>query len=97
MLKKAETLEILATYSANKGIKVVIAGANGYKEFSASASDITFAAADILSDTVTTSPSDVNVYIYFDGNDSNVFSDNIAQLTGEVSFTLKVFSADQNA
>ena len=82
------------TIPANKGIHVVIAGATGYKEFSASAAEITFNNADVISDEVTTTPHNVKVYIYFCGDDSNVYSDNIASLTGSVSFTLDVFTAD---
>ena len=82
------------TIPANTGITVVIAGANGYKEFSATAHSIAVAAADILSDTVTTTTQVINVYIYFNGDDTNVKTDNIANLTGQVQFNLKAFAAD---
>jgi hypothetical protein len=82
------------TIPANSGITVVIAGENGYKEFKASASDIAFSAADVLSDTVTTATQTVYVYIYIDGNDANVYTANIAALTGAVEFTLDVSITD---
>lgn len=81
------------TIPANKGICVVIAGTTGYKEFNASATP-SFNAADIISDTVTTTAQTINVYIYFNGDDSNVFSDNLNNLTGEVEFSLTASAAD---
>ena len=83
---------------ANKGIKVIIAGANGYQELSsADNSDaITFNAANILSSTVTTAEQTITVYIYIDGNDTNVYTNNIANLTGEITFSLKAHTTDQN-
>ncbi len=85
------------TIPVNTGITVVVAGATGYKEFTASSSTISFAAEDVLSDTVTLSEQTITVYIYIDGHNTNVFSDNIANLTGAVEFELTVFDADQNA
>ncbi|MBR5922221.1 MAG: hypothetical protein IKZ59_00340, partial [Clostridia bacterium] len=82
------------TIPDNKGITVVIAGENGYKEFSASASDIAFNAADILSDTVTQTAQTINVYVYFNGDDTNVYTDNATALTGAVSFNLQAFVND---
>ncbi len=84
------------TIAANKGITVVIAGANGYKEFSASADNITFNAADILSNTVTTTAQTITAYIYINGDDEHVYTDNITNLTGAVSFQLSAFETDQN-
>ena len=81
------------TIPANKGISVVIAGTTGYKEFSASATP-SYAAADVISDTVTTTAQTISVYIYFNGADANVYSDNIAALTGQVSFQLTASAAD---
>ena len=82
------------TIPADKGITVVIAGADGYKEFSASASDITYSAADVLSDTVTGTAQEIKVYIYFNGDDSHVYTDNATNLAGEVSFNLQAFVND---
>ena len=82
------------TIPANKGITVVIAGADGYKEFSSSASDIAYNAADVLSDTVTGTAQEIKVYIYFNGDDANVYTDNAAALTGQVTFNLQAFVSD---
>ena len=84
------------TIPENKGIYVVVAGADGYEEFSSTISvERSYNANYVLSDTVLKTPvTNVNVYIFFEGSDTNVYSDNIASLTGSVSFELKVFSAD---
>ena len=83
------------TITADAGIKVVIAGEDGYKEFSAADNGtIVFNAADIISDTVTTTAQTIDVYIYIDGNDSNVYSNNQTNLTGTVEFTLDCFTND---
>lgn len=84
------------TIPANKGIHVVIVGADGYKEYSATAAGISYEAGNVLSNTVTTTPQDITVYIWFDGNDANVYSDNVTQLTGAVSFKLQVFTTDHS-
>ena len=83
--------------TANSGITVVVAGANGYQEFGATSSDIAFNAANILSNTVTTAEQVISVYLYINGDDANVYTDNISHLTGEVEFKLKAFTSDQNA
>ena len=83
------------TIPADKGITVVVAGPDGYQEFSASATPA-FSAANILANTVTTTASDIDVYVYFNGDDSNVYTNNIAALTGEISFVMSAFTADQN-
>ena len=83
------------TIPANKGIHVVVAGSTGYQEFSSGdGSAIAFNNANVISDEVSTTPHDVKVYIFFAGNDANVYSDNIANLTGAISFTLDVFTED---
>lgn len=82
------------TIPANKGITVVIAGADGYQEFDTSASNIAFNSANIISNTVTGTAQTITAYIYFNGDDANVYTDNIAQLTGEVSFELTAFETD---
>ena len=88
--------------TANKGIHAIIAGSTGFVEYSATTSDIAFANNLVISDTVTTTASTVSVYLWFDGNDANVYSNNITvndqlNLTGDVSFDLEVFTADHNA
>jgi len=83
------------TIPANKGIRVIVAGTDGYSEFSTSAT--TIAPGDVLSEEVTKTAQDIKVYIYFDGNDANVYSDNVSNLKGEVEFTLAVLSTDAPA
>ena len=83
--------------TANSGITVVVAGENGYQEFGATSSDIAFNASNILSNTVTTTAQTISVYLYINGDDANVYTDNIDALTGEVTFKLKAFTSDQNA
>ena len=82
------------TIPANKGIHVVIAGANGYEEFTTTASGRAYNANYVLSNTVTSTAQDVKVYIYYYGDDDNVVSDQLNTLGGSVSFTLKVFATD---
>jgi len=81
------------TIPANKGITVIIAGQDGYKEFSATATPA-FSTADVISNTVTTTAQVVTAYIYFNGDDANVYTDNINTLTGEISFVLSAFETD---
>ena len=85
------------TIAANTGIRVIVAGTTGYKEFSATSAEVAFNNADVISDTVTQTAQTITAYIYIDGNDTNVYSDNIAALTGAVSFKLTAFAADHNA
>ena len=83
------------TIPADTGIHVVVAGAQGYEEFSASiAAERAYNANYVLSDTVTKTAQDIKVYIFFEGSDTNVYSDNILNLTGAVSFKLKAFAQD---
>ena len=82
--------------TANTGITVIIAGANGYVEYDATQTDIDFNAGKILSNSVTSTEQIITVYIYIDGEDANVYTDNKAALTGTVSFELKAFVDDQN-
>ena len=83
------------TIAADTGITVVIAGEDGYQEFSASqAATIAFDNDNVLADEVTSTAQNINVYIYIDGNNDNVYSDNIDALTGAVSFQLTAFAAN---
>lgn len=84
------------TIPENTGITVIIAGADGYKEFSETAESIAFNADDVLSETVTGTAQVISVYIYFDGNNSNVYTDNVDALVGEIEFTLSAFTTDQS-
>lgn len=76
------------TIPDDTGITVVVAGANGYVEYSETTEDIDYADTTVLSNTVTTTAQDVTVYIYFNGDDANVYTDNITELTGEVEIVL---------
>lgn len=81
----------------DKAIKVLVAGANGCEEFAADA--VTAANGGVLdganvalqSANVTSSEaSTVKVYVYWDGNDEDVYTNGIADLAGtavEVEFT----------
>ena len=81
------------TIPENSGITVVIAGAQGFVELKQSA-DIQFDVNNVLSDEVTSEAQAIKVYIYIDGNHEKVYSDNIAALTGAVSFELSVSAED---
>ena len=93
---KSVTLPVDDDGHNSTGIRLIVAGANGYKEFNASNANIQFNADDILSDTVTVGEQTITAYLYIDGTDSNVYTSNIAALTGSVSFTLAAFNTDQN-
>lgn len=82
------------TVPANTGITVIIAGADGYVEYAASQTDIDFSAEKILSDIVNSDEQIINVYIYINGDNPNVYTDNKTNLTGMVSFKLEAFVAD---
>ena len=79
---------------ANSGISVVIVGENGYQEFTSRVDEITFDANNVISDTVTQTAQTITVYIYFNGNNENVYSNNITALAGAVQFTLTASGAD---
>ena len=81
------------TIAANKGINAIVVGADGYQEFTASVGDNTSTAV-ALSNSVTSSAQTVTVYLFINGNDSNVYTNNIANLTGAVSMTLGCYTTD---
>ena len=76
--------------AANAGIRLAVVGTGGYSEHSASATDIAYAEGVRLAADVTKTAQLVKALIWIDGNDSNVYSANIENLTGSVSFKLKV-------
>ena len=82
------------TIPANKGITVVVAGADGYQEFNATSDSDISATSTVLANTVTTTAQNVNVYIYFNGDDDNVYTDNITALTGQVQIELTADTVD---
>ena len=77
------------------GVTVIIAGKDGYQEFTVD-TDGTFTTAateNILCQTVTSNEDDyddqvITVYIFIDGNHEDVFTNNSALLGGSVTFTL---------
>ena len=78
------------------GVTIIIAGANGYQEFTAETDgEQTFAAANILSDEVS-DPQTITVYVFIDGNHDNVYTNNRDNLGGSIEFTLKAFAESQN-
>ena len=76
------------------GISMIVAGADGFQEFSASAASITYDNALVISDEVTSTAQTISVYLYINGNNANVYSNNLAALTGTVEFQLTAFAAN---
>ena len=78
------------TLPKNTGISVIIAGADGFQKFTANADNDTVAVSSgtTLSNTVTTTAQDIKVYIYIDGTNASVYSNNVTALTGDISFKL---------
>lgn len=81
----------------NTGISAIIKCGDEYKEFKESAT-ITWASdddniADVMSDT----PLDIDVYLYIHGENSNVKTDNVENLFGQVSFTLDASATQRTA
>ena len=79
----------------NKGVRVIIAGADGLVEFnetSANGAD-TVIAHSIPKDTQSTA---VNVYIFIDGEDTTTMTDNAQKLFGSIEFTLTCTAAEAN-
>ena len=81
------------TLPADTGITAVVAGADAIQEFTATVADNT-ANAVALSNTVTKTAQTVTVYLYIDGNNANVYTNNIAALTGAVSLHMACYTAD---
>lgn len=75
------------TLPANTGISVIFVCGNNVHEYKNS---VASGGTDVLADTVSKSGTTVTVYYYIDGENTNVYTDNVAQLTGTVSFTLDV-------
>ena len=81
------------TIAANSGINAIVVGADGYQEFTATVADNT-AGAVVLSNTVTKTAQTVTVYLFINGNDSNVYTNNINNLTGAVTMDLGCYVED---
>ena len=79
------------------GLTVIIATETKCFEFTAdNDGDFDVNADNILFDEVTSDPQTVYVYIYFDGNNADVITDNIENLVGSVTFKLNAFAEDKN-
>ena len=81
------------TLPADTGIRAIVAGQDRFQEFTATVAD-NESTAVVLSDTVTTTPQTVTVYLYVDGNDDVVYTDNIAQLLGDIEIKFSGFEED---
>ena len=104
MVKTAYDLYVSSiTIPENKGISVIICceGSTKYKEFSASQSTAWASHDDNIADTLTMANNDdsftIDVYIYINGNDSNVYTNNATNLGGEISFALSASGAQRTA
>ncbi len=67
------------TLPENTGIKAVVVSEK-----------VAVAAGDVVATTVTKTGVEVKVYYYIDGNDTNVYTDNIAKLTGTVEIEFAI-------
>ena len=102
MVKTAYDLYVSSiTIPENKGISVIIycEGSTKYKEFKATQSTAWASDDDNIADTLTMADANdsftINVYIYIDGTDSNVYTNNAANLGGEISFALSASGAQR--
>ena len=95
MLEEAFDIHVSAvTIPANTGITIIVAGTDGYQELDTTATDIAYNASNVLFNSIGTTAATVTVYIFFDGTDANVKTDNIEALTGAVEFKLTAYTAD---
>ena len=77
-------LKTVAFSNQTAGMKAIFVGPNGYEEVGPTGSVV----GTVLASTVTTAEVPITVYLYIDGNNTNVTTDNLANLTGNVGFTL---------
>jgi hypothetical protein len=77
----------------NAGINAIVVGADGYQEFNASVADVASPTV-ALANTITEVAQTVTVYLFINGDDTNVYTNNIDALTGAVSMTLGCYTAD---
>ena len=73
------------TAETMQAVKVVVCGPNGYCELATTDSSNATVLANTVTDSAVTT---VDVYVYYDGNDSTVFTNNIANLEG-ANFTIE--------
>jgi hypothetical protein len=77
-------LKTVSFSSETAGMKAIFVGPNGYEEVGPTGSVV----GTVLASTVTTTEVPITVYLYIDGNNTNVTTNNLATLTGNVGFTL---------
>ena len=80
------------TIPTDTGITAIICGQDRFQEFNATVAHNSSPVA--ISDTVTTTPQTIKVYLYIDGNNPNVYLDNIEALTGNVVMVLACYDTD---
>ncbi len=78
-------LKTITFTSDAAGIKAIFVGPNGYEEIGPGDS----VAGTVLASTVSTTEVAITVYLYIDGNNTNVYTNNLTNLTGTVEFTLE--------
>ena len=90
MVQSAANLRVSSiTLPADTGITAIIRCGDNFKEFKLS-SDAVAQDDGLLLATMGADPVDIDVYIYIDGTNAKVYTNNAPQLTGAVSFTLSV-------
>lgn len=90
MVQSAANLRVSSiTLPADTGITAIIRCGNNFKEFKLSDDEVAQDAGLLLA-TMGKDPVDIDVYIYIDGTNANVYTNNATKLTGAVSFTLSV-------
>lgn len=82
------------TLPTDTGITAIVAGADRFSEHNATASNIAQVNQVAISNTVTKTAQTVTVYLYIDGENTNVYTDNIARLTGSISMVLGCYTSD---
>lgn len=83
------------TIPADTGITVIIQCGTKYQEFSETSNNIEWSAEKTLVDVMTDAEMTVNVYIYINGEDENVYTNNAAALTGDIDFALSLSGTDR--
>ena len=71
-----------------KGLRAIVVGNDGMQEFTTTVADNS--AGTVLQSAVTTTAQPVYVYLFIDGNDAAVYTNNIAALTDSISINFSV-------
>lgn len=94
MMQSATNLRVSGVnLPEDTGISLVVASDEKVVEFKADYSNINAVAENLLLDAMTNAEETITVYIYIDGNNNKVYTDNVATLFGDVSFTLAATAA----